>query len=175
MRRFHLLVLTSILCSSCAISTKYSRPAVQAPAAFDELAGSDQWKTATPSDVNLRGKWWEIFGDPQLNSLEEKIATSNWSVKQLEAVFREAIETIEINRTGYYRTITSSHSVSQSDRGPNGGGGRGGTSATFSLPFSATWVPDLWNRVGMSVQAANQNAQEQAADLENLRFRLLCF
>src|SRR3569833_1988171 len=174
MRRFHLLVLTSILCSSCAISTKYSRPAVQAPAAFDELAGSDQWKTATPSDVNLRGKWWEIFGDPQLNSLEEKIATSNWSVKQLEAVFREAIETIDINRTGYYPTVTLSPSVSQSDRGANGGGGggRGGTSATFSLPFSATWVPDLWNRVGLSVQSANLNAQVQAADLENLRLSL---
>jgi len=38
------------------------------------MAGSDQWKTAAPSDTNLRGKWWEIFGDPQLNSFEEKIA-----------------------------------------------------------------------------------------------------
>src|SRR6185312_651136 len=172
MRRFHLVILTSILCSSCAISTKYSRPAIQSAPAFNELAGSDQWKTAAPSDTNLRGNWWEIFGDPQLNSLEEKIATSNWSVKQLEAVFRQAIETIDINRTGFYPTVTSSPSISQSDRGGNGGGGGGGTSATFSLPFSATWVPDLWNRVGMSVQAANLNAQVNAADLENLRLSL---
>jgi len=170
MRRFHLVILTSILCSSCAISTKYSRPAIQSAPAFNELAGSDQWKTAAPSDTNLRGNWWEIFGDPQLNSLEEKIATSNWSVKQLEAVFREAIETIDINRTGFYPTVTSSPSISQSDRGSHGAGG--GTSATFSLPFSATWVPDLWNRVGMSVQAANLNAQVSAADLENLRLSL---
>jgi NodT family efflux transporter outer membrane factor (OMF) lipoprotein len=174
MRRFHLLVLTSILCSSCAVSTKYSRPALQPPPAFDELPGSDQWKTATPSDTNVRGKWWEIFGDPQLNSLEEKIATSNWSVKQLEAVFRQAIETIDINRAGFYPTVTSTPSITQSDRGSHGGGGGGGggTSATFSLPFSATWVPDLWNRVGMSVQAANLNAQVSAADLENLRLSL---
>src|SRR6185312_11968422 len=134
MRRFHLLVLTSILCSSCAISTKYSRPAVQPRPAFDELPGSDQWKTATPSDINVRGKWWEIFGDPQLNSLEEKIATSNWSVKQLEALFRQAVETMDINRTGFYPTVTSSPSITQSVRGGRGGaGGGGGTSASFSL------------------------------------------
>ncbi|HVY92750.1 MAG TPA: efflux transporter outer membrane subunit [Bryobacteraceae bacterium] len=170
MRRSHLLVLISIFCSSCAVTTKYSRPAVQPPQSFGELPGSDQWKTATPSDQNLRGKWWEIFGDPQLNAFEEKIATSNWSVKQLEALFREAIETVDINRTGYYPTVTAGPSISQSDRGRNNGAG--GTSASFSLPFAASWVPDLWNRVGMSVQAANLSAQVSAADLENLRLSL---
>lgn len=170
MRRNYLLVLISIFCSSCAISTKYSRPPVQPPQAFGELAGSDQWKTATPSDANLKGKWWEIFGDPQLNELEEKIATANYNVKQFEALFREAIESIDINRTGYYPTVSAGPSITQSDRGVNAGGR--GTSATFSLPFSASWVPDLWNRVGLSVTSANLNAQIQAADLENLRLSL---
>ncbi|HVW11030.1 MAG TPA: efflux transporter outer membrane subunit [Bryobacteraceae bacterium] len=170
MRRSHLLVLISIFCSSCAITTRYSRPAVQSPQAFGELAGSDQWKSATPSDQNLRGNWWEIFGDPQLNSFEEKIATSNWNVKQLEALFRVAIETVDINRTGYYPTVTASPGVTQSDRGRNSGAG--GATASFTLPFAASWVPDLWNRIGLSVQSANLNAQVSAADLQNLRLSL---
>ena len=171
MRRSYLAVLISIFCSSCALTTKYQRPVVPAPPSFHELEGSDQWKTATPGDGLLKGKWWEIFGDPQLNKMEEKISTSNYSVKQLEAIYREGIESIDINRTGYYPTVSASPSVTQSDRGANGGGGRG-PSAVFSLPFTATWVPDLWNRVGMSVQSANLGAQVTAADLENLRLSL---
>src|SRR5882757_6421365 len=112
MRRFHLKVLISIscaiFCSSCAMTAKYQRPAVVAPPAFGELAGSDQWKTAAPGDGLLKGKWWEIFGDPQLNALEEKVSTNNYSVKQLEAQFRQSVDALELARTGYYPTVSTS-------------------------------------------------------------------
>ena len=153
------------------MTAKYQRPAVAAPPAFGELSGNDQWKMATPGDGLLKGKWWEIFGDSQLNALEEKVSTNNYSVKQLEAQFRQSVDAIELARTGYYPTVGTSPSISQSDRGSHGGGG-GGTAATFSLPFTASWVPDLWNRIGLSVQSANANAQLNAADLENVRLTL---
>ena len=35
------------------------------------------WQPANPSDGMLKGKWWEIYQDPQLNQLEERIATNN--------------------------------------------------------------------------------------------------
>jgi NodT family efflux transporter outer membrane factor (OMF) lipoprotein len=171
MRRPYLIILTSIFCTSCAMTTKYQRPVVQSPPAFGELAGSDQWKTATPGDGLLKGKWWEIFGDAQLNALEEKVSTNNYSVKQLEAQFRQSVEAIDINRTGYYPTVSSSPAITQGDRGSHGGG-VGGTTSSFSLPFTASWVPDLWNRVGLSVQSANAAAQLSAADLENIRLSL---
>ena len=50
--------------------------------------------------------------------------------------------------------------------------GRGGTAATFSLPFTASWEPDLWGRVRLSVENATANAQVSAADLENIRLSL---
>src|SRR3954462_11387747 len=121
MRRSYLKILISIscviFCSSCAMTAKYQRPVVQAPPAFAELAGSDQWKTATPGDGLLKGKWWEIFGDPQLNSLEEKVNINNYTIKQLEAQFRQSVDIIDINRTAYYPTVSSSPSINQSDRG----------------------------------------------------------
>ena len=146
---------------------------MQAPPAFREIAGSEQWKTAVPGDGILKGKWWEVFGDAELNKLEEQVAVANYSVKQLEAEFRESVALIAVSRSGYYPTVTTSPAVTQSDRGPNGGGQAGrSTSSTFSVPFSASWVPDLWNRVGLAVQNANATAQISAANLENLRLSL---
>ena len=52
---------------ACTIGPQYQRPALPTPAALKELAGNDQWKMATPSDALIKGNWWEIFGDPELN------------------------------------------------------------------------------------------------------------
>lgn len=144
-----------------------------APPAFKEIAGSDQWKTAVPGDGVLKGKWWEIFNDVELNKLEEQVSVSNYNVKELEAEFRESVALIAESRSAYYPTVSTAPAITQSDRGPNAGGAPGhGSSANFSLPFSASWIPDLWNRVGLAVQNANANAQVSAANLENLRLSL---
>jgi outer membrane protein TolC len=173
MRRSQLAVLISIFCSSCAVTAKYQVPAMPTPPAFKGLDGSEQFKTAVPGDGLLKGRWWEIFNDTELSKLEEQVGPSNYSLKQLEAEFRESLATIAINRSAYFPTVTTSPSITQSDRGPNAGGQPGhGTSSTFEIPFGATWVPDLWNRVGLSVQNANATAQENAANLENTRLTL---
>ena len=166
--------LSSIICSACTIGPKYQRPAaVQAPAvfpaAFKELKGNDEWKMATPSDTLLKGKWWEIFGDPQLNKLEEQVNIDNQNVKQAEAQFRQARALVDLNHANYYPTIGSSPAITQSDTGKNGGRGLGGTASSFSLPVTASWEPDLWGRVRLAVENANANAQVSAADLENVR------
>ena len=81
-------VLASLLCSGCTIGPQYQRPVAQTPVALKEMAGNGQWKMATPSDGLLKGKWWEIFGVPQLNRLEELVNINNQNVKQAEAQFR---------------------------------------------------------------------------------------
>ena len=126
------------------------------------MAGNDQWKMATPSDGLLKGKWWEIFGDPELNRLEELVNVNNQNVKQAEAQFREARALVLANHANYYPTIGSSPSISQSHL-------EGKNSHSFALPATATWEPDLWGRVRLSVENAVSNAQVSAADLENIR------
>jgi NodT family efflux transporter outer membrane factor (OMF) lipoprotein len=163
-------ILGGSLFSGCAVGPKYVAPVVPAPPAFKELAGNDQWKTASPGDGMLKGKWWEVFNDPQLNALEEKIGVNNFSVKQAEAQFRQARAVILQNHSGYYPTIGSNPGISQSDRGTNAGGR--GTSQSFQLPFSASWEPDLWGRVRLAVENSVDNAQVFAADLENFRLSL---
>jgi len=167
MRPFKFAVLASVVCSSCSIGPKYQRPVAQTPAALKEMAGNAQWKMATPSDGVLKGKWWEIFGDPQLNALEELVSINNQNVKQAEAQFRQARALVAANHANYYPSIGSTPAITQSDLGKNARGN--GTTQTFSLPVTATWEPDLWGRVRLSVENAAENARVSAADLENLR------
>src|ERR1039458_7543915 len=123
---------------------------------------------ATPSDDTIKGKWWEIFGDPQLSRLEELVNVNNQNVKQAEARFRQARALVAANHANYYPTIGSTPAITQSDAGRNTGRGNG-TNQSFSLPAIATWEPDLWGRVRLSVDNAVNNAQASAADLENIR------
>jgi NodT family efflux transporter outer membrane factor (OMF) lipoprotein len=161
-------ILVSLFSTGCTIGPKYQRPVAQTPPALKEMAGNDQWKMATPSDGLLKGKWWEIFGDPELNRLEELVNVNNQNVKQAEAQFRQARALVAAAHANYYPTIGTTPAISQSYSGANSGRGSG-SSQSFSLPVTATWEPDLWGRVRLSVENAVNNAQVSAADLENLR------
>ena len=169
MKRFCIpAVLAFVFCSACTIGPKYQRPSAPAAPALKELAGNDQWKMAAPSDELMKGKWWEIFGDPELSRLEEMVSVNNQNVKQAEAQYREARALVNFNHANYYPTIGSTPAITQSDSGRNSGR-LGGTSQTFSLPATVSWEPDLWGRVRLSVEQATAGAQLSAADLENVR------
>ena len=168
-RLYRTAILVSLFGTGCTIGPKYQRPLAQTPEALKGMAGNDQWKMATPSDGLLKGKWWEVFGDPELNRLEELVAVNNQNVKQAEAQFRQARALVAAAHANYYPTIGSTPAISQSYSGANSGRGAGGSSQSFSLPVTATWEPDLWGRVRLSVENAVSNAQVSAADLENLR------
>jgi len=89
-RLWKIALLACLLCTGCTIGPRYQRPVAQTPEALKEMAGNDQWKMATPSDGLLKGKWWEIFGDAELNRLEELVNIDNQNIKQAEAQFRQA-------------------------------------------------------------------------------------
>jgi outer membrane protein TolC len=71
-------VLAGVSLTSCTVGPKYTKPPVPAAPAFQEANG---WKTAQPSDAVVRGKWWELFHDPQLNALQEQVEPANQTVK----------------------------------------------------------------------------------------------
>ena len=169
MRHWKYTLFSLIVCTGCSIGPKYQRPAAPATPAFKELNGNDQWKMATPSDQLLKGKWWELFNDPELNRLEELVDINNQNVKQAEAQFRQARALVAGNYANYFPTIGANPSITQSDAGKNSSRGGAGRSQSFSLPFAISWEPDLWGRVRLAVENAADNAQVSAADLENAR------
>src|SRR2546426_3419468 len=81
-------ILFTIL-AGCAVGPDYRRPATAVAEEFKEAP--DGWKQAQPRDEVERGKWWEVFGDAQLNALIEKIDVSNQTLAASEAQYRQGV------------------------------------------------------------------------------------
>jgi hypothetical protein len=108
-----------VLLSACVVGPNYSRPPVQTPPAYKEQTAStdkeiETWKKAQPSDEIARGKWWEVFHDPSLNGLEDRVNISNQNLKTAEAQFREARALVKLNRASYYPTVSAGTNVTVS-------------------------------------------------------------
>jgi len=166
--------------SACSVGPKYTRPTVVTPPAYKELAPASagpqgQWRPSQPQDQALRGKWWEIFGDPQLNALEERVDVSNQNLKLAEAQFRQARDLIRVNRSGFYPNVNAGPSITGeqlSKNAPTPSSKAGDTLGDFVLPFDLSYEVDAWGRIHRAVEAARENAQASAADLETARLSL---
>jgi NodT family efflux transporter outer membrane factor (OMF) lipoprotein len=167
-----LIGLMLALMTGCTVGPNYVRPPAQVPASYKELEG---WKVAQPKDHLIRGAWWKIFNDPQLNELEEQVNISNQNVAAAEAQFRQARALVQVARSGYFPTVTVGASLTRSRRSPNVGGttGRTGTSSTATSDYlllgDVSWEPDLWGRVRRTVEGSKASVQASAADLESTR------
>jgi NodT family efflux transporter outer membrane factor (OMF) lipoprotein len=173
MRAATALLCAALLLQGCVVGPKYHRPTVDTPGTFkevtpDDLKKMDGWKVAQPQDSALHGKWWEILGDPQLNALEEQVNISNQNVAAAFANFMAARALVREARAQYFPTLTAGASITR-QRQPSTATGSATTFTEYSLPFDASWTPDLFGRVRNTVRAAAANAQASAADLENTR------
>ena len=165
--------------SGCMVGPKYRRPPAAAPAAYKEqppaaFKETGEWKPAQPNDGAIRGKWWEIYNDPELNALEEQVAISNQNVLAAEAQYREAKTVVRIVRTGYLPTGGTAPSVTSS-RSPSSFTNNGqvsqnaGARGFYNLPFSLNYQADLWGSIRRTVAAATATAQASEAQLENAK------
>jgi NodT family efflux transporter outer membrane factor (OMF) lipoprotein len=172
-----LLSLGALLMAGCAVGPKYQRPMVQAPAAYKEpppeaYKESKEWKTANPADTLLRGDWWTLFGDADLNSLEQQIDVSNENLKSAAARYQQARALVRVNQSQKYPTITVGAEASSNRDSSNYVFSNSKTSSNFgnfALPFDVSYEVDAWGRVRHSIEAASAEAQATAADLETLR------
>jgi NodT family efflux transporter outer membrane factor (OMF) lipoprotein len=183
MKRASILTIALALLpiSGCMVGPKYKTPAAIVAPSFKEtppasFAEQDGWKPGQPSDTRLKGDWWTMFGDAQLNALEAQVDTANQTIKAAEANFRAARAQIGYNRANEAPTIGVGASVStvrDSANQPyfphtlaNNGSGN------FTLPVDLNYEIDLWGRIRRGVTAAREQAQASDADLENARLSL---
>ena len=139
------------------------------------MVAAGEWNPSQPQDQVWRGSWWEVFGDPQLNALEEKINISNQNLKIAEAQFRQARDLIRIERSSLYPTVNGGASISVlqlSKNAPNPSPKAGQTQGDFVLPVDLSYEVDAWGRIRRTVEAARAGAQASAADLETARLSL---
>ena len=163
--------------AGCTVGPNYHRPAaVPAAPAWKENAPPNPpngtWVHAEPSDQVLRGQWWQMYGDPQLNALEEKIAVSNQTLKAAMEQYFQAREQVRVARSQYYPTLSAGPSIGRTRESYNQPNTiRNVTKyqfSTFSLGGQAQWEPDLWGQVRRTVEQTRANAQASAAELANV-------
>lgn len=171
-----------LLLAGCTVGPNYHRPAAATAPAWKENSvpppnpPNGTWKQAEPSDAVLRGKWWEMYDDPQLNALEDKIAVSNQTLKVAMEQYFQAREQVQVARSQYYPTVTAGPSIGrtrESYNAPNTD--RNLTDYqynTYGLTGQAQWEPDLWGQVRRTVEQARASAQASAALLANVELSL---
>jgi NodT family efflux transporter outer membrane factor (OMF) lipoprotein len=170
-----------LVLTGCKVGPQYVRPAAPLAPAFkeappDNFKSEEGWKQAQPSDGQLKGDWWTLFNDPQLNRLEAQIDPANLTLQQAEANYRAARAAVRFNRASEAPTIgvaPSAGAVRDSNNQPytNISGSNPGE-GNFVLPFDLNYEIDLWGRVRRTVAQSREQAQTSAADLETSRLSL---
>jgi NodT family efflux transporter outer membrane factor (OMF) lipoprotein len=167
--------------AGCMVGPNYERPAAITAPVFKEApkapaSGIDGWKPGEPSDQALKGDWWRVYQDPQLDALEAQVDDANQTLKIAEQTFRSARAAVGVARSNEFPTLgagTSAGSVRESANEPyfltnlaNNG------SADLSLSFDLNYEIDLWGRIRRGVTYARAQAQASAADMESARLSL---
>ena len=158
-----------VMLFGCAAGPDYKRPPVPVPVEFKELKG---WKEAQPRDDKIKTQWWEVFGDPLLNSLEEQVSISNQSLAQAEAQYRQARALVQGARANYFPVISASAAASRSRQSSRTSVSGTNPADQYSLSLDAGWEIDLWGRVRRQVESGTASAQASAADLQALRLSI---
>jgi NodT family efflux transporter outer membrane factor (OMF) lipoprotein len=177
-----LLAAAALAGTGCLVGPNYVKPNAPAPPAYKEelppsFKEASGWKTGEPKDDLHKGKWWEIFGDQQLNQIEDQVDVSNQTLAAAEAQFRGARAAIRVSRSQLYPTLSGGASLAGTGTSGNVGAfanSKGAQQyATLELPtLSASWEPDLWGQIRRTIEANVDTAQASAADLENARLSI---
>ena len=158
-----------LLLPGCNFAPDYHRPETEQPAAYKESADTSPWQPAKPADDIPRGAWWTMFGDDQLNGLEDKVTSANQDIKAAVARFDQARAASEIARAQFYPTVGSSANYTRQRQSSTVANPRPITTYNdmlFNLDIS--YEVDLWGRVRNSVNSAEFKEQASAGDLASL-------
>ena len=154
--------------AGCAIGPDYQRPAIDVGTAYKEHR---DWKPAQPQDELIRGKWWEVFGDADLNALAAQIDVSNQNLKAADARYRQAATLVQSARSGFFPSFSASTAATRS-RAASRGGPDPDAATAYRAAISAAWEVDVWGRVRRQLESSSASAEASRADLEAVRLSL---
>ncbi|MEN5043738.1 efflux transporter outer membrane subunit [Pseudomonas koreensis] len=165
------LSLCVAMLSACAVGPDYQRPQTAEVAQYKEAEG---WRQANPSDSLARGAWWELYGDQQLNGLIEKLNSSNQTVAQSEAQFRQAQALVRSARGAFYPSVDLSVGKTRSSQGTGSSSSSLSSSAsgirdTYNAQLGVSWEADIWGKLRRGLEANEASAQASFADLAAMR------
>jgi NodT family efflux transporter outer membrane factor (OMF) lipoprotein len=161
--------------SACVSPPAYQRPDVEVPAQWKLDAG---WQPARPDDAARRGAWWRVFGDAQLDALEDQALTASPTLEAAAARLAQAQAAVDLQSAGLYPQLSTSLRVARQQISANRPLSNYNTPNAQTVQndvvfgLSASYEADLWGRVRGTVEAARASAEQSAADFQNARLLL---
>lgn len=167
------------------VGPNYTQPQTTAPPAYKEMGAASvvpppnpaggTWTPASPSDGMLRGKWWEVYNDPELNKLEGQVTPQNQTLRAAMETYLAARDQVQIARSSFYPTLSAGPGFSHEKVSANRPLAQPGGHTSYNdltLTGQASWEPDFWGRIRRTVEAARDNAQASGADLATIDLSL---
>jgi NodT family efflux transporter outer membrane factor (OMF) lipoprotein len=167
--------LAVALLAGCDLAPVYEPPQFILPASYQ---GSGPFKIAQPEEaLSPRGDWWMLFGDAQLNQLEEQLGRANPTLAAAADAYDEARSLAAEAQSKFSPQVGASagtsynkSSVNRLFRSPNSNAPL--REAGNQWGVAASWEPDFWHALRNGAHAQKRLAQASAADLATARLSL---
>lgn len=167
-----LVSIPSVMAGPLTIGPDYKRPATSTPASY-KAAEFGEWKQGQPLDHLPKGRWWEIFGDPDLNALEAKATAANQELKAAFAVVNQARAAARVARSEFFPSLDANPRFARERLSPNQEPAFGAITAnTWRMPLDLSYEIDLWGRVRRGFESARAEAAASVAAFHNLLLTL---
>ena len=172
MRRPCAALAVAALLSGCNLAPVYQPPHYRVPESYQ---GSTVFRVAEPEGgLSSRGDWWTLFGDAQLNRLEEQLRRENPTLQAAAEAYTQARDLAAEARSQLYPQIAAQGLVSDNKESAHdlfsGTGAREESSNLIGA--AASWEPDFWGAIRNRTHAQERLAQASAADLATARLSL---
>lgn len=164
------------LLAGCASGPDYRKPDVAMPAAWQI---DTPFHNAAPDDVALKGNWWELFHDRQLDQLEQLVIAQNQTLQIAATRLQQARAQVTINNSALFPQIglqagaTRQKSSADRPRAAYGVPNQSVVQNNYQLGFTVNYEADMFGQVRRSVESARASAEQAAADFENTRLVLM--
>lgn len=174
-RRVLALAALAAALAGCAGAPRYQPPNVELPNGWKTEAG---WQPAQPADVAARGPWWRRFGDPQLDTLEDRALAQSPTLAAAVARLAQARAQVDLQSAGLFPQVSATMRAARQEISAN----RPLTNYSspnfqtvqndFAVGLGVSYEADLFGRVRSGVEVARASAEQSAADLQNVRLVL---
>lgn len=162
--------------TACSLAPDYHVPETPAQDAYKESDTHGVWRSAEPADARARGAWWQVFGDPQLDDLQQRAAQANQDLRAALARFEQARAEAAYARAGFFPSIDLNASSTKQrmsrNRPQNTSSSNLGVYTDNLLTADLSYELDFWGRVRNGAISANALARASAADLQAAQLSL---
>jgi NodT family efflux transporter outer membrane factor (OMF) lipoprotein len=169
-------LLVALMLAGCASAPVYQKPTLELPAAWQS---DSAFQTAAPNDTALKGNWWEIYGDAQLNQLVQQSLAGNQSLAAAAARLEQARSQVKVSSAGLFPQASLQAGAARQRTSANRPlnaydvTNQSTVQNNYQLGFAVNYEADLFGRVRSNVSSAQASAQQATADFENARLVLV--